>query len=106
MSGNLDPLAAWRAGSHFAALNWQEFDRGMQINEAMFVGSDGWVPKPGRLRVAGGEKEEGRLGLAVDIVGVSGRKSHPSTLLCFRWVHLYLSLVTLCSASPGEEGRV
>jgi len=28
----------------------QRYDRGLQINEAMFVGSGGWVVKPDRLR--------------------------------------------------------
>ena len=89
MSGNFNPVATWRAGSHFAALNWQEFDKGMQINEAMFVGSCGWVPKPARLLGAGGdgegerEKERGgRIGLSIDVIGLSSRAfiSHTSFL--------------------------
>ncbi|KAL5480323.1 hypothetical protein ACEPAI_1593 [Sanghuangporus weigelae] len=90
MSGNLDPLAAWRAGSHFAALNRQEFDKGMQINEAMFVGSQGWVPKPSRLRVTGGEREEERVGLAADIVGLSSLQ-HPEKKDKFK-AHIRVSL--------------
>ncbi|KAK7017620.1 phosphoinositide phospholipase C [Favolaschia claudopus] len=50
-SGNLDPLRFWRSGAHIAALNWQHYDSGMQLNEAMFVGSPGWVLKPASLRV-------------------------------------------------------
>ena len=37
------------AGSQVAALNWQRYDKGVQINEAMFVGSGGWVLKPDTL---------------------------------------------------------
>ncbi|OCB89632.1 PLC-like phosphodiesterase [Sanghuangporus baumii] len=90
MSGNLDPLAAWRAGSHFAALNRQEFDKGMQISEAMFVGSQGWVPKPSRLRVTGGGREEGRVGFAVDIVGLSSLQ-HPEKKHKFK-AHIRISI--------------
>lgn len=39
-----------RPGTQIAALNWQRYDRGMQFNEAMFVGTGGWVVKPDRLR--------------------------------------------------------
>ena len=70
-SGNLDPLKFWRAGSHFAALNWQEFDSGMQLNEAMFAGTPGWVLKPHAL--LGGQKRERRVKLSLHIVGLSSR---------------------------------
>ncbi|KAH8113088.1 PLC-like phosphodiesterase [Phellopilus nigrolimitatus] len=69
LSGNLDPLRCWRAGAHFVALNWQDFDLGMQLNEALFAGSGGWVPKPPSL--LGGRKAEGRVGLSLDIIGLS-----------------------------------
>ncbi|KAF8525756.1 PLC-like phosphodiesterase [Hysterangium stoloniferum] len=49
-SDNLSPLKHWRSGSQICALNWQRYDRGLQFNEAMFVGSGGWVCKPDRLR--------------------------------------------------------
>ena len=75
-SGNLDPLKFWRAGSHFAALNWQEFDSGMQLNEAMFAGTPGWVLKPHAL--LGGQKRERRVKLSLHIVGLSSRKFPPS----------------------------
>src|ERR1700722_6585383 len=44
-SSNLDILKFWRNGSHIASLNWQHYDRNMQVNEAMFAGSPGWVLK-------------------------------------------------------------
>ncbi|EJD48564.1 PLC-like phosphodiesterase [Auricularia subglabra TFB-10046 SS5] len=51
-SSNQDPLDSWRNGSQVVALNWQTFDRGMQLNEAMFAGTHGWVLKPPSLRAA------------------------------------------------------
>ena len=52
-SSNPDPLAFWRRGVQMVALNWQTYDQGMQMNEAMFAsGSDrtGYVLKPTELR--------------------------------------------------------
>ena len=65
LSGNLDPLKCWGVGSHFAVLNWQDFDRGMQLNEAMFWGMPGWVVKPAFLR--GEAKPHGKIRVAVHI---------------------------------------
>jgi len=78
-SSNLDPLVFWRNGSQIASLNWQVYDTGMQLNEAMFVGSPGWVPKPREMRqkmISGTSlKENVKQRLVVDIVGVSSCKS-------------------------------
>jgi phosphatidylinositol phospholipase C delta len=52
-SHNFNPLEFWQNGSQIASLNWQHYDLGTQINEAMFVGSGGWVLKPGKLRGSG-----------------------------------------------------
>ncbi|KAF2757626.1 PLC-like phosphodiesterase [Pseudovirgaria hyperparasitica] len=52
-SSNFDPLKYWRKGVQMAALNWQTYDVGRQINDAMFAtGSDrsGYVLKPAELR--------------------------------------------------------
>ncbi|CRK34176.1 hypothetical protein BN1708_016320, partial [Verticillium longisporum] len=35
-STNFDPLVYWRRGVQMAAMNWQTFDLGMQLNQAMF----------------------------------------------------------------------
>ncbi|KAI0033589.1 PLC-like phosphodiesterase [Vararia minispora EC-137] len=48
-SSNLDPSRFWRTGTHISALNWQKYDRGTQMNEAMFAGTPGFVLKPDRL---------------------------------------------------------
>ena len=45
-SSNLDPSFFWRKGVQMVALNWQKWDEGMMLNEAMFTGSGGWILKP------------------------------------------------------------
>lgn len=52
-SKNLDPVPFWGVGAQICALNWQTFGAGMQINEALFSGSDGYVLKPAALRAGG-----------------------------------------------------
>ncbi|KAH6655342.1 hypothetical protein BKA67DRAFT_515452 [Truncatella angustata] len=52
-SNNFNPLMYWRKGVQMAALNWQTFDHGMQLNQAMFdAGTDqsGYVLKPHSMR--------------------------------------------------------
>ncbi|KAK8248982.1 hypothetical protein IWZ00DRAFT_312790 [Phyllosticta capitalensis] len=52
-SSNFDPIKFWRRGVQMAALNWQTYDLGQQINDAMFAaGLDrtGYVLKPQELR--------------------------------------------------------
>jgi len=52
-SSNFDPLAFWRRGAQMVALNWQTYDLGMQMNDAMFAGGSdrtGYVLKPTALR--------------------------------------------------------
>lgn len=71
-SSNLDPLRFWRNGSQVTSLNWQNYDKGMQLNEGMFVGSPGWILKPARLVGLGGDMES-RLRFSGNIVGISSR---------------------------------
>ncbi|EGX52559.1 hypothetical protein AOL_s00007g547 [Orbilia oligospora ATCC 24927] len=52
-SRNFDPLTFWRRGVQMVALNWQTYDTGVQLNDAMFASvSDraGYVLKPSELR--------------------------------------------------------
>lgn len=52
-SSNFDPSGYWRRGVQMVALNWQTWDHGMQMNNAMFsagIGRTGYVPKPEALR--------------------------------------------------------
>ncbi len=85
-SSNFDPAKFWRTGSQVASMNWQVYDGGMQINEAMFVGSPGWVPKPTFMRKsAGGNfvslKKRGKEKLRIEIVGASSCLFQLFTLL-------------------------
>lgn len=55
-SSNFDPSGFWRRGVQMVALNWQTYDLGVQINEAMFAAGDdrtGYVLKPKELRGRG-----------------------------------------------------
>jgi phosphatidylinositol phospholipase C delta len=55
-SSNFEPLKYWRRGVQMVALNWQTYDLGQQLNEAMFAGGDdrsGYVLKPAALRPEG-----------------------------------------------------
>lgn len=56
-SNNLNPVICWGVGAQIAALNWQTFGASMQLNEALFAGTDGYVLKPAALRSGG----DGRL---------------------------------------------
>jgi phosphatidylinositol phospholipase C delta len=52
-SSNFDPNSFWRSGVQMVALNWQTYDIGMQMNQAMFAaGTDrtGYVLKPESMR--------------------------------------------------------
>lgn len=60
-SKNLKPLPFWGVGAQICALNWQTFGASMQLNEALFSGTDGFVLKPAPLRTGGnGELNTGR----------------------------------------------
>ncbi|CAG8821638.1 17367_t:CDS:2, partial [Racocetra persica] len=51
-SSNFEPHHQWMVGNQMVALNWQTFDLGMQIDQAMFSvnGRCGYVLKSERLR--------------------------------------------------------
>ncbi|KAG2346084.1 PLC-like phosphodiesterase [Suillus weaverae] len=66
-SSNLDPLKQWRNGSQLVCLNWQNFDCGMQLNEAMFAGTAGWVQRPNRLLGV----SERKVKLTCNVIGIS-----------------------------------
>ncbi|KAI0172089.1 PLC-like phosphodiesterase [Hypoxylon sp. FL1284] len=52
-SKNLKQVPFWGVGAQICAMNWQTFNASMQINEAMFSGTDGYVLKPAALRAGG-----------------------------------------------------
>lgn len=45
-SSNLNPAVFWGGGAQVVALNWQQTDEGMMLNEGMFAGTRGYVLKP------------------------------------------------------------
>jgi len=49
-SKNLKPVPFWGVGAQICAMNWQTFGASMQLNEALFSGTDGYVLKPAALR--------------------------------------------------------
>ncbi|OQO06247.1 hypothetical protein B0A48_08835 [Cryoendolithus antarcticus] len=53
-SNNLDPAPFWRQGIQMVALNWQQMNAAMMLNEAMFTGTGGWVLKPEGYRLENG----------------------------------------------------
>lgn len=54
-SENLHPVPFWGVGAQICAMNWQTFGAAMQLNEALFSGTDGYVLKPAYLRPGGEE---------------------------------------------------
>lgn len=71
-SSNLCPLQMWHTGTQLACLNWQYYDEGMQLNEALFAGTMGYVLKPCL------EKPQGKPSrLTGEIFGVSSCKYPP-----------------------------
>jgi phosphatidylinositol phospholipase C delta len=55
-SKNLQPVPFWGIGAQICAMNWQSFGASMQLNKALFNGSDGFVLKPDALRAGGDGK--------------------------------------------------
>lgn len=51
-SSNFNPIKYWEHGVQMVATNWQTYDLGQQLNEAMFEGVNkkGYVLKPAHLR--------------------------------------------------------
>lgn len=71
-SKNLNPVPFWGVGAQVCALNWQTFDHSVQLNEALFSGSDGYVLKPTGLRIGGdGRTALGRRRLKLHIAGAT-----------------------------------
>jgi len=72
-SKNLNPVPSWGVGAQICALNWQTFGAGMQLNKALFSGSDGYVLKPAALRAGGnGKLSTGKMNkLRLHIAGAS-----------------------------------
>ncbi|GAW25090.1 putative phosphatidylinositol-specific phospholipase C [Rosellinia necatrix] len=72
-SKNLKQVPFWGVGAQICAMNWQTFGGSMQLNEAMFSGTEGYVLKPAALRAGGsGRLNTGRRKkLRVHVAGAS-----------------------------------
>lgn len=70
-STNLDPAPFWRQGIQMVALNWQQLNAAMMLNEAMFAGTGGWMLKPADYcseQVGGKSSKRKRLDLSVRLL--------------------------------------
>lgn len=72
-STNLKPATFWAIGAQVCALNWQTFGASLQLNEALFSGTDGYVLKPAALRAGGnGHLNSGRkIKLRLQVAGAT-----------------------------------
>lgn len=52
-STNLHPEKYWGVGAQICALNWQTYTTSIQLNDALFSGTPGYVLKPAALRGGG-----------------------------------------------------
>ncbi|EXJ95867.1 hypothetical protein A1O1_00992 [Capronia coronata CBS 617.96] len=83
-SENLNPVPFWGLGAQICALNWQTFGAGLQLNQALFSRTEGFVLKPAALRPGGsgklttGRRKRLRLHVAgaSDIPIPEGRQAH------------------------------
>ncbi|CAJ2513088.1 Uu.00g012070.m01.CDS01 [Anthostomella pinea] len=73
-SKNLQQVPYWGIGAQICAMNWQTFGASMQLNEALFSGTEGYVRKPAPLRAGGdGKLNTGRKRkLILHVAGASG----------------------------------
>ncbi|RFU72923.1 phosphoinositide-specific phospholipase c [Trichoderma arundinaceum] len=103
-SSNFDPLMYWRRGVQMAALNWQTFDMGMQVNQAMFEGgtdSSGYVLKPQELRdiqvlpyneaIAQGKKERSVVSFNIDVISAQ-QLMRPANLAANKSMDFYVDV--------------
>ncbi|KAI0999889.1 1-phosphatidylinositol 4,5-bisphosphate phosphodiesterase 1 [Podosphaera aphanis] len=119
-STNFDPLKYWRRGVQMVALNWQTFDLGMQINEAMFAsGTDcsGYVLKPSELREVSsnpcvteassdGRIKRERKNVAFSINVISAQQlMRPKTLAPSRSVDPYVEVEVYHADDKSKENK-
>ncbi|KAH8680649.1 putative 1-phosphatidylinositol-4,5-bisphosphate phosphodiesterase 1 [Xylariales sp. PMI_506] len=72
-STNMKPVPFWGTGAQICALNWQHFGVSLQLNEALFSGTDGYVLKPPALRSGGSGKPDAgkKLRLFLHVAGAT-----------------------------------
>ncbi|CAK7271835.1 hypothetical protein SEPCBS119000_004809 [Sporothrix epigloea] len=104
-SSNLDPACFWRKGVQIAALNWQNCDKGMMLNDAMFLGTGGYVLKPkgyrgDAIRGNAAASEPDRSGLNVSFLppptapaSMSGAEPVASLPLLPKYLNLSITVI-------------
>ncbi|ODA79159.1 hypothetical protein RJ55_04751 [Drechmeria coniospora] len=103
-SSNFIPLVYWRRGVQMAALNWQTFDLGTQLNHAMFEGGkdeSGYVLKPPELRdiqvrpfdsaIAEGKKERSVVSFGIDVISAQ-QLMRPANLAASKSMDPYIEV--------------
>lgn len=100
-STNFDPLIYWRRGVQMAALNWQTFDLGTQLNQAMFEGGSdqsGYVLKPSELREIqvmpdgwSGTRERKEVSFTIDVISAQ-QLMRPANMASSRTVDPYVEV--------------
>jgi phosphatidylinositol phospholipase C delta len=111
-SSNFEPLRFWRRGVQMAALNWQTYDLGQQLNEAMFAaGNDrtGYVLKPSTLRleeptlaISHQKAPEKRVKFSVDIISAQ-QLPRPKGLSADASINPYIEFEMHCAEDVGPN---
>ncbi|EFY87908.1 phosphoinositide-specific phospholipase C [Metarhizium acridum CQMa 102] len=117
-SSNFDPLIYWRRGVQMAALNWQTFDLGMQLNNAMFQGGkdeSGYVLKPDELRdiqiqpynsaIAEGKKERSVVTFAIDVISAQ-QLMRPANLAANKSMDTYVEVEVFHANDKRDKKEV
>jgi phosphatidylinositol phospholipase C delta len=68
----MDPMPIWRCGTQVVGMNFQHWDRGTQLNGALFRDTRGYFLKPESLR--GGPARTGQTKLKFTVVGADDSK--------------------------------
>jgi phosphatidylinositol phospholipase C delta len=111
-SNNFDPLLYWRRGVQMAALNWQTFDLGQQLNRAMFEGgtdTSGYVLKPRELREIQvmpegwqGKRERKRVKFEIEVVSAR-QLMRPSSLPANKPMNPYVEIEVFHSSDKRDK---
>ncbi|PHH60304.1 hypothetical protein CDD81_1859 [Ophiocordyceps australis] len=117
-SSNFDPLIYWRRGVQMAALNWQTFDLGSQLNQAMFEGGkdeSGYVLKPPELRdiqvrpfdfaIAQGKKERAVVSFGIDVISAQ-QLMRPVNLSANRTMDPYVEIEVFHANDKRDKKEV
>lgn len=111
-STNFDPLQYWRRGVQMAALNWQTYDLGMQLNHAMFEGGtdqSGYVLKPSELREIqvmpggwSGKRERKEVSFTIDVISAQ-QLMRPTNMAANRSLDPYVEVEVFHSNDKRDK---